>query len=156
MKILAMSDTHGNFPLALRAVELSEPLDAVIHLGDGGDDADQLAQLLDIDVIRVAGNCDPYSSTPRELVWECGGKRLLLVHGDRYGVKSGISRVVQRGREVRADAVLFGHTHYATITNHSGMLLVNPGTLMRSNTPSSVAIMEITPTGITAQLRDVS
>jgi len=158
MKVIVISDTHGNFPLALRACEQSEPLDAAIHLGDGdnGNDADLLAQFLGIDLIRVAGNCDPGSSSPREILWECNGKRLLLAHGDRYGVKNGMGRLEQRGLEAGADAVLFGHTHCATITTLSGMLFVNPGTLMKSGTPTTFAILEISSTGIEASLQDIS
>lgn len=158
MKVIVISDTHGNFPLALRACEYVEPIDAVIHLGDGdcGNDVDLLAQFLSVDVIRVAGNCDPGSNAPREILWECNGKRLLLTHGDRYGVKNGMGRLEQRGIETGADAVLFGHTHCATITTLSGMLFVNPGTLMKSGTPTTFAILEISSTGIEASLQDIS
>lgn len=156
MKILVISDTHGNYPLALRAADLAGSIDAVIHLGDGDDDAELLARILDIEVIRVAGNCDSKSSAPRELLWECKGKRLLLAHGDRYGVKAGMSRLEQRGIEIGADAVLFGHTHLATVTALSGILFINPGTLMKSTACTSFAVMEIGPTGITARLQEIS
>ena len=158
MKVIVISDTHGNVPLALRACEQTKPFDAVIHLGDGddGNDPDLIEQYLDIDVIRVAGNCDPNSAAPRELLWECNGKRLLLVHGDSYGVKNGMGRLEQRGLDAEADAVLFGHTHCATITTLSGMLFVNPGTLMKSDTPTTFAILEISSTGIKARLQDIS
>lgn len=158
MKVIVISDTHGNFPLALRACEQVESIDAVIHLGDGADgsDAALLEQFLDVDVIRIAGNCDPDSAAPRELIWEYGGKRLLLSHGDRYGVKSGMGKLEQRGLETGADAVLFGHTHCALITTLSGILFVNPGTLIKSGTPTTFAILEISSSGIDACLREIS
>lgn len=152
MRIMVTSDTHGNYPLLLRACDLAEPVDCVIHLGDGADDAALLARISDIRVISVAGNCDRGSDAPRELLWECEGKRLLLTHGDRYGVKSGLSKLEQRGIETGAEAVLFGHTHCATITRLHGILFVNPGTMMGSGGDASCAIMEITPEGITARL----
>lgn len=155
MRILVTSDTHGNYPLALRAWDLAGPLDAVIHLGDGGDDADLLCSITGTDVIRVAGNCDHGSAAPREMIRECEGKRLLLVHGDRYGVKGGLARLEQRGIAVGADCVLFGHTHHATIDTLSGILFVNPGTLMRSTQQTTFAILEITPAGVTATLHDI-
>ena len=158
MKIIVISDTHGNFPLALRACEHAEPIDLAIHLGDSddGNDAELLEQFLDVDVIKVAGNCDPGSDAPRELIWECKGRRLLLAHGDRYGVKNGMSRLEQRALEAGADAVLFGHTHCATITTRSGMLFVNPGTLMKSGAPTTFAILEISSTGIEVNLQTIS
>ncbi|MEI6306489.1 MAG: metallophosphoesterase family protein, partial [Deltaproteobacteria bacterium] len=65
------------------------------------------------------------------------------------------SRLEQRGIEVGADIVLFGHTHHATIIKLSGILFVNPGTLMRSADKSSFAILEITSEGISAQLNEI-
>ena len=77
------------------------------------------------------------------------------MHGDAYGVKSGLGRLEKRAREAEVDAVLFGHTHRATVTTLSGILAVNPGTLMRAAQQKSFAILEITPAGISAQLYDI-
>jgi putative phosphoesterase len=156
MRILVISDTHGNYPLALKAGDMAEPFDCLIHLGDGGNDAALLEDALEVEVVRVAGNCDVGSNAPRELLWECEGKKLLLVHGDAYGVKSGLTGLEKRAREAGADAVLFGHTHRATVTTLSGILAVNPGTLMRTSHHTTFAILEITPQGITASLHDIS
>ena len=155
MRILVMSDTHGNLPLALQACDMAGTFDALFHLGDGDDDAGLLAHALDIEVIHVAGNCDIGSASPRELLLECEGKKLLLVHGDACGVKGGLGMLEKRARETGADAVLFGHTHRATVTSLSGILAVNPGTLMRNAQQKSFAILEITPAGISAQLHDI-
>src|SRR6266704_806161 len=151
MKILVISDTHGNVNRAFSAHDLSGPVDAVIHLGDGAADADLLREALDVPVINVAGNCDPGSNAPRERVWECEGKRILLTHGDAYQVKSGLVRLLQRANEVEADAVLFGHTHQWLLENNEGMLLVNPGTLSNTAQYHSYAILVITADGITSR-----
>ncbi|MBK5276900.1 MAG: metallophosphoesterase [Desulfuromonadales bacterium] len=156
MRILIMSDSHGNIPLTIKACEMAETFDCLLHLGDGADDAAFLEQALEVMVIHVAGNCDIGSTSPRELLWECEGKRLLLVHGDAYGVKSGLGRLETRAIAVGADAVLFGHTHRATVTTLSGILAVNPGTLMRKAQHTSFAILEISPAGISARLHDIS
>jgi len=155
MKILVISDTHDNYPLALKAAELAAPFDSLVHLGDGADDADLIAGILEIEVIRVAGNCDHGSEAPRELLWECGGKRIMLTHGDRYRVKTGLGELEKRGLELNADAVLFGHTHQSLISTRSGILFVNPGSLMNSSQHASCAVMEISPSGITARLLPV-
>jgi putative phosphoesterase len=155
MRILVISDTHGNSPLALKACEMAAPFDALIHLGDGADDATHLGHALEVPVIHVAGNCDIGSASPRELLWECEEKKLLLVHGDAYGVKNGLGRLERRAGEVGADAVLFGHTHRATVTTLSGLLTVNPGTLMSSTQLTTFATLEITPQGITATIFEI-
>jgi len=155
MRILVISDTHGNFPLAFKACDKAEPFDVLIHLGDGGDDVGLLENVLGSSVIHVAGNCDIGSVSPRELLWECEGKKLLLVHGDAYAVKNGLVRLEKRAGELGADAVLFGHTHRATVTTLSGILAVNPGTLMRASQHTTFATLEITPQGISAELFDI-
>ena len=77
------------------------------------------------------------------------------MHGDACGVKIGLGKLEKRAREAEVDAVLFGHTHRATITTLSGILAVNPGTLMRTALQKSFAILEITATGISAQLFNI-
>ena len=156
MRILVMSDTHGNFPLAVKACDRAEPFDFLLHLGDGAEDAALLVHALETEVIHVAGNCDIGSAAPRELVWECEGKRVLLVHGDAYGVKWGLGRLEARAAAAGVDAVLFGHTHRATVITLSGILAVNPGTLMRGAHHTTFAILEISAAGISARLHDIS
>lgn len=155
MKVLVISDTHGNVERALAAHTLSEPVDFIIHLGDGCADAELLRDALDVPVINVAGNCDPGSTAPREYVWECSGKRILLTHGDAYLVKSGLARLRQRAETIRVDAVLFGHTHRCALEKHSGMLLVNPGSLSNQAHHRSYAVLSVTPDGITAEHHNI-
>lgn len=150
MKALVISDTHGNTSLTFRAHGLSEPVDIIFHLGDGSTDADLLRDVLDVPVINVAGNCDIGSNAPRELVWEGEGKRILLTHGDAYRVKSGLIRLEQRGREVGANAVLFGHSHLATNEVRSELLLLNPGTLTHAAHYRTYAVLEISSDCISA------
>jgi putative phosphoesterase len=155
MKVLVISDSHGNWKLAFAAHTRTEPVDAIIHLGDGSADADMLRLALDVPVINVAGNCDPGSGAPRERVWECEGKRILLTHGDAYQVKSGLAKLRQRALEVGADAALFGHTHQVLLDDDSGLLLLNPGTLATHGHHRSYAVLNISPEGFVAQHFDI-
>jgi putative phosphoesterase len=155
MKALIISDTHGNTDRAFAAHTISEPVDIVIHLGDGSADADLLREALDIPVISVAGNCDPGSNAPREYIWECEGKRILLTHGDAYQVKSGLAKLRQRAEEIGADAVLFGHTHQGIFENHAGLLLINPGALSNAGHHRSYAVLTITKEEITCRHYDI-
>jgi putative phosphoesterase len=155
MRILVISDTHGNSALAFHVCQIVEPFDLLIHLGDGADDVALLRDVLDVEVIHVAGNCDLGSAAPRELFWEYEGKKLLLLHGDACGVKCGLEMLQKRAAETGVAAVLFGHTHRATVTTLAGVLAVNPGTLIRTAEHKSYAILEISPAGITAQLHTV-
>ncbi|MBV5339323.1 MAG: metallophosphoesterase [Deltaproteobacteria bacterium] len=155
MKALVISDTHGNADRAFAAYALAEPVDLIIHLGDGCADADLLREALEVPVINVAGNCDPGSNAPRERLWECEGKRILLTHGDAYQVKSGLARLRQRAEEIGVDAVLFGHTHQGVLEKYSGLLLINPGPLTNSSTHHSYAVLDITPESIISRHYDI-
>lgn len=155
MKTLVISDTHGNTSMAFKAHTQSEPVDAVLHLGDGCRDAELLKNVLNIPVLNIAGNCDFGSKAPRELLWECEGKRILMSHGDAYGVKGGLARLEQRAREVKADAVLFGHSHIAMNEQRQGLLVLNPGALTSSARQQSYAVMDITSDSISANLFDI-
>lgn len=155
MKALVISDTHGNISLAFKAHSLSEPVDIIFHLGDGSDDADMMRNVLDVPVINVAGNCDIGSRAPREIIWECEGKKILLSHGDAYGVKGGLARLDQRARSVGADAALFGHSHLATYELRSELLVLNPGTLTLACHHRTFAVMEISSNGISASIHEI-
>ena len=51
-------------------------------------------------------------------------------HGDRYGVKSSLSRLSYRAEELSCGCALFGHTHRAFSGYVGRALLINPGALM--------------------------
>lgn len=150
MRILVISDTHGNQAALFRAFEAAGRIDSIIHLGDGEADAALLSAVETIPVLRIAGNCDAGSTAPRELICEWNNVRLLLCHGDRYGVKTGLTRLIQRGHAAEADAVLYGHTHSAQIDENEGLWLINPGTMTYPAPLHSYAILELTPEGLKA------
>ena len=156
MKLFVISDTHDNFLLALKAHSMSEQIDTIVHLGDGYSDGDLMRELLHTNVIGVAGNCDLGSNAPRELLLECEGKRVFLTHGDAYGVKTGLEKLKQRALEVRADLVLFGHSHLVTQELHSDILFLNPGTMMNAAINKSYAIVDVSHDGITATIHNIS
>jgi uncharacterized protein len=143
MRLLVISDSHGNYPQVLKAHELAGPVDHIIHLGDGADDARLLEQLLDVPVFQVGGNCDMDYRLPQELTLDLGECRLFLTHGNRHMVKSGLRQLIDKGIEVGATVTLYGHTHRPAVQRESGMLLVNPGAL-KQGLPGSYAILTVT------------
>ena len=151
MRVLVISDSHGNYPWALKAHELAGPVDQIIHLGDGAEDARLMEQVLEVPVLRVGGNCDPDPSLPREITVDFGPCRVYLTHGNSLLVKSGLRQLIGRGIEVGAGVVLYGHTHRPAVLRESGMLLVNPGTL-KQGFPASYAILTLTGTEASAEI----
>ncbi|MGN0556578.1 MAG: metallophosphoesterase family protein, partial [Acutalibacteraceae bacterium] len=57
MRILAISDSHGNNRPIYKAVDMLRP-DAVLFAGDGAAAAEEAAGLLGLPFYIVKGNCD--------------------------------------------------------------------------------------------------
>ena len=147
MRLLVISDSHGNYAHAFRAHQEAGPVDQIVHLGDGSEDARLMEEVLEVPVHRVAGNCDLDALLPTELTLELEECRVLLTHGNRQRVKSGLQQLIGKGIEVGAKVVLYGHTHLPAVVSADGMLLVNPGAL-KNGMPGSYAI--VTLNGATA------
>ena len=152
-RILLLSDSHGGkYHLSLIPEFCRERgIDRVFHLGDIVEDARWLQQQLDIPLSFVAGNCDWSSHCDRELRETIEGKRLLFVHGDRYGVKYGYDRLSYYAEENMMDAVFFGHTHRPFAAYVGRVLLVNPGALK----DGSLCVLEISKKDIVPRILDI-
>ena len=158
MRILVVSDTHGSGEL-LQQVILAQPnAAAVIHLGDGAREAQDMAQrFAPLPFYQVQGNCDwgmAASDLPVSRLELLGGKRVIATHGHAYDVKSGLYRAVMAAREQKADVLLYGHTHCALEDYDDGLYILNPGSLSRGSRPS-YGLLDITPQGITTRVVEV-
>ena len=153
IRIAVVSDSHGGAYHLQRFVEFcrAEKIDQVCHLGDLVEDALFLRRNLEIPVALVAGNCDFYSRESREARFTLGGKRFLLLHGDRHGVKLGYDRLSYYAEENQADCTLFGHTHRAFAGCVGNALLVNPGALKNG----SMCVIEIVQGDIIPHIMDI-
>jgi len=151
MKILVISDTHGNNLAPVRIIE-ETGAEMLIHLGDDIKDALTMEAIVDIPVIKVPGNCDPRAIEPRELLESISDRKIFITHGDLYRVKSDLTRLVEKAKELKASIVLFGHTHTPLIQNLDGVLLINPGTLMTASDSKSYAILTVTPFKVSAEI----
>jgi len=152
-RVAVVSDSHGgNFHLE-KFVEFcrAEKIDHVCHLGDVVDDARYLREHLDIPVAFVAGNCDFYSREPREVCFSIEGRRFLLVHGDRHGVKMGYERLSYYAEEKMADCTLFGHTHQPFAACVGNALLINPGALKSGR----LCVLEVSNKDIVPHMMDI-
>lgn len=147
MRILVVSDSHGN-EYALRQAIAEQPTTRVLlHLGDGAREAADVAeQFPSLTVYGVRGNCDWGCHDIPENREECfGGKRIFMTHGHIYNVKYGLYTLDCAARERQVDIALFGHTHQPLTDYADGLYLLNPGSLRYSGT---YGIVDITPAGI--------
>ena len=116
----------------------STPHDLLIHCGDYGLD------LKGNTVYHVKGNCDPWSSAPSEALVEVEGHVLLIVHGHRHHVKTGLLSLAYYAGERGADIVLFGHTHRAVIAEEGKLILINPGSISLPPPAIAPSFVELT------------
>jgi uncharacterized protein len=152
MRIIVFSDTHGNYPEAIKAVDDASPVDLIVHLGDELQDASFIAMATGIPVLMVAGNCDPGHPAPRERCEELDGLRVFMTHGDRYHVKAGTAALTKKALAEKARIALFGHTHLPMIQDQEGVLLVNPGTLSKRGSSRNFALLIIDNGSVAARI----
>ena len=128
LKILVFSDSHRSRSGMYQAVDCHHP-DQVIHLGDLLEDAEELSWAYPrLPVCMVPGNCDGWTTLPPKKQITLAGKSILLSHGHLWGVKSGYDAAIADARAVRADILLFGHTHQSLCQQlEDGLWILNPG-----------------------------
>jgi len=87
----------------------------------------------------VSGNCDSPQWAPRVREVERLGWRVLVVHGDRFGVHLGHQGLLDEAHRRDAQLVCYGHTHHALHAVDEGVHLLNPGSLARGERRGSFA-----------------
>lgn len=130
MKLIVISDTHGNINEAIDVINNIENIDAILHLGDYTKDAKEIEDKLNIEVINVKGNCDiSDKSTPEDKIIEIKDKKFFLTHGHKYNVKWGINNIYYKAQELMVDGVIFGHTHKSINIRENDIVIFNPGSI---------------------------
>ena len=61
------------------------------------------------------------------MIIDLDGVKILLTHGDHFGVKQSLLQLFYRAKEVGAQLVFYGHTHIASIDEIEGIKFINPG-----------------------------
>ncbi len=146
MRLLVVSDTHGEAPLH-RIADLGAACDLIVHLGDGFNDGQKLCLMQPTPVIQVLGNADlPLSVVPEKVI-EIEGWTVLLTHGHLYGVKRSLVDLVAHAEAMDANLVLFGHVHRRCWEDAGRIKAFCPSSAAYSydGTPPSVGILELSP-----------
>ncbi|MBR0439472.1 MAG: metallophosphoesterase family protein [Bacilli bacterium] len=132
MKIVLVSDSHGN-NMALEEIALRHPnADLYLHLGDSESDSYSIYPYR-----SVRGNCDYFGDFLEYLVIPTPYGNLFAQH------KPNVNSKLLEDNQVRIFA--YGHTHQRKFLNENGLILVNPGavTFARDGHDSSYAILDI-------------
>ncbi|MDF2908083.1 MAG: hypothetical protein K0R34_3404 [Herbinix sp.] len=129
MKVLIVSDTHGRNHYLIDTIGRVGPIDLLIHLGDFENGEDYIRSMIDCPVEFVSGNNDFFNGLPKDKLIHIGKYRVLLTHGHRYGVNFSTGALVEAAKKLKADIVMFGHTHIPMIDLTGSIWTVNPGSL---------------------------
>lgn len=129
MLVAVVSDSHNNKEVVAMAKKAIVKCDALLFLGDGENDLEELTEDFKGEVYAVCGNCDFKMINPMERIVILNGKRIYMTHGNRYNVNFGYNSIYYRGLEVEADIILYGHTHIPMIKHEGNMIIMNPGSI---------------------------
>jgi len=132
MKILVVSDTHGDHTTLRMAIEEEAPFDLLLHLGDTVGYEDYIEELAKekagCTVCMVRGNCDYTGDLPSERVLKLGNTKIFMTHGHKYHVKDGLWYLKSEARKKGCTIALYGHTHVPEI-DEGDVVAINPGSL---------------------------
>ncbi len=129
MKVIILSDSHGNFAALKKVVVHESPFDLLVHLGDGLEDVMRLRRVLDFSFDGVNGNNDPRGMYPDSLTLKLGTKTWFICHGHHYGVNRGLEELIKAAQENKAKVAFFGHTHQPFRERIKHIELINPGSV---------------------------
>ena len=124
--LLIVSDTHGNIEGVKNLSKIMGECDYVFHLGDFCTDLRGLDSEIYDKLYFVKGNCDGGGD---DLFLEIEDVKIMLTHGDRYGVKSSLTKLYLKAKERGVSVVFYGHTHTPIEEEYDGVKFINPGTL---------------------------
>lgn len=149
MRFCLVSDSHGNKGRIEQVLEKGD-YDYFFFMGDGINDLGLYSYVSQ--VYAVSGNCDYFGGEPNEKIITLCGKKILITHGNKYGVKSGLGLLYDYARSINADLVFYGHTHRQQIDNIGGIYFVNPGTFKKNDRGESHYLyLNVTEESITSE-----
>lgn len=160
MRIGVISDTHGSFYWAKKAIEYLSDCDYIIHCGDvlyHGPRNDlpedynprKLAEFLSEqeNIYYIKGNCDSdvdemvigYDLQSKSRILEIGNDKIYAIHGYEETCEDRMSKA----KEVDANILITGHSHVKLLKKENGLIILNPGsTSIPKDGSNSLAIIE--------------
>lgn len=150
MRLVVMSDSHGNvdYVRVVLGIAKSEEADLIIHLGDDSTDivGSSASNILSVPGVYESVYAD--ESVKNRILKEFEGLRILASHtrGAHPNDIQGDLKPEELIANKEVDVVLFGHSHlyYAEVEN--GVLFVNPGHLKiedKKGMPPTYAVLDM-------------
>lgn len=144
MKILVISDVHGNIELMNKIIKENN-VDLKIFCGDlQKNDKNILSKNFDY---YVTGNADYFHLDEiKEL--EIDKVKILLTHGhlfETFWEKINFDKLYKLGELLKVKLIIHGHDHLSVIEEKNKIIRFNPGSITypRGNNKASYGIIEI-------------
>jgi len=144
MKILLISDSHGNGQAIDKLARMYPKMDLYLHAGDS--QADEWSIL---PFSSVKGNCDYYPDFPMHMKLPIPGGFLWMQHYPQVDISM--------LKENNVKLFIYGHTHRRDYKKVDDILFVNPGSISypRDDYYLSYAIITIDEKGIDVQFKQL-
>lgn len=129
MKVILVSDSHGDRRCLDYLRETYSDADAFVHCGDLQIPSEEAK-----DFICVRGNTDFDPDYPWGRVEDFDGCRVLIVHGHAYLSpfdRDDLTPLVTAAKRYECSAVFYGHTHVSDDRTVEGVRVLNPGSIRR-------------------------
>lgn len=147
MRILVVSDSHGDKYNLIKAIDEQKSAEIIIHCGDSRGELSDLNLLYkDKMIVAVKGNCDMGSTLENTQTINVCGKKIFVTHGHLFNAKYTLLNLCLKAREEKADILLFGHTHNPLNIYDDGLYILNPGSLHGYN--ATYGYIDVTDKGI--------
>ncbi|MGF3076642.1 metallophosphoesterase [Facklamia sp. P12955] len=131
MKLLVLSDNHGNYSIVKNIIQqFKDKVDYIIHCGDSEFSFDDpIWQAVDV---KVAGNMDFSPGYPSSEILSTPKGKILITHGHLYQVNQGNINLLELALQKNAKYVFHGHTHRLYAEMKRGILFMNPGSIAKA------------------------
>lgn len=158
MKLLVMSDNHGNWPFVNDLIQkYRQEVDLILHCGDSEFPADD--PIWDNVDYVVRGNMDFDPQFRLEQVIETPEGKIYMTHGHLSGVNTSNVRLIEQAQQDACQFVFHGHTHALYAQEHQGIFIANPGSISKSRGPyphSTYMIVTVEDEGIQCEYFDLN
>ena len=144
MKILLISDSHGDLQSLKTIANMHPNMDRYIHAGDSERTIEEIAPFM-----SVKGNCDYMSNFPNQIILDTPMGKMMIRHSPYlkdYEIDN-----------LKIKIYVYGHTHYKHFEKINDVYYINPGSISRprDDTKGSYAILEISNSDIKVEFKDL-
>lgn len=152
MKVVLVSDSHGNMGVLLDILNAHPDADLFLHAGD--------IELPSAGLERyqiVQGNNDYYYDYPLELSFMTPYGKLILLHSHTLSMVHHTEKLHEYAKKHLASILCFGHTHRHLFQEEEGIYLINPGSLYynRDGYPLGYYVLEISEEHVSANFIEI-